>query len=108
MNYWGVFGLDRPGKYQFDLLSDDGAKVYIDSKLIVSDDSLHSPQGSRGKVQLAAGAHDIRISYFQGPRTEVALVLLVKPPGRSWRLFDTRDFPADPAAQRQKLAAPEE
>ncbi len=108
VNYWGVFGVDRPGKYQFDLLSDDGAKVYIDSKLIVSDDSLHSPQGSRGKVQLAAGAHDIRISYFQGPRTEVALVLLVKPPGRSWRLFDTRDFPADPAAQRKKLAAPED
>jgi PA14 domain len=108
VNYWGVFGVDRPGKYQFDLLSDDGAKVYIDSKLIVSDDSLHSPQGSRGKVQLAAGAHDVRISYFQGPRTEVALVLLVKPPGRSWRLFDTRDFPADSAAQRKKLAAPEE
>jgi PA14 domain len=108
VNYWGVFGVDRPGKYQFDLLSDDGAKIYIDNKLIVSDDSLHSPQGSRGKVQLAAGAHDIRVSYFQGPRTEVALVLLVKPPGRSWRLFDTRDFPADPAAQRKKLAVPEE
>jgi hypothetical protein len=108
VNYWGVFGVDRPGKYQFDLLSDDGAKVYVDSKLIVSDDSLHSPQGSRGNVQLAAGAHDIRVSYFQGPRTEVALVLLVKPPGRSWRLFDSRDFPPDPAAQRKKLDAPEE
>ena len=108
LNYWGVFGVDRPGKYQFDLLSDDGAKVYVDEKLIVSDDSLHPAQGSRAKIQLDAGAHDIRISYFQGPRTEVALVLLVKPPGRSWRLFDTRDFPADPAEQRKKLATPEE
>ena len=105
VNYWGVFGVDRPGKYDFDLLSDDGAKVYVDSKLIVSDDTIHSAQGSRGKVQLDAGAHDIRISYFQGPRTEVALVLLVKPPGRSWRLFDTRDFPdpQDLPDQRKKL-----
>ncbi|MGP0019849.1 MAG: PA14 domain-containing protein [Candidatus Sulfotelmatobacter sp.] len=110
VNYWGVFGVDRPGKYEFDLLSDDGAKVYIDEKLIVSDDTLHSPQGSRGNVRLAAGPHDIRVSYFQGPRTEVALVLLVKPPGRSWRLFDTRDFPnpEDPSAQRKKLPLPQE
>jgi hypothetical protein len=110
VNYWGIFGVDRPGKYQFDLLSDDGAKVYVDEKLIVSDDTLHPAQGSRGKVQLAAGAHDIRVSYFQGPRTEVALVLLVKPPGRrSWRLFDTRDFPnpENSAAQRERLLLPE-
>jgi hypothetical protein len=108
VNYWGVFGVDRPGKYDFDLLSDDGAKVYVDEKLIVSDDTIHSPGVSRGKVQLDAGAHDIRISYFQGPRTEVALVLLVKPPGRSWRLFDTRDFPdpQDLPAERKKLPLP--
>jgi hypothetical protein len=110
VNYWGVFGVDRPGKYEFDLLSDDGAKVYIDEQLIVSDDTLHSAQGSRGTLQLTAGAHDIRISYFQGPRTEVALVLLVKPPKRSWRLFDMRDFPnpEDSPAQRKKLPLPEQ
>ena len=109
VNYWGVFGVDRPGKYEFDLLSDDGAKVYVDEKLIVSDDTLHPAQGSRGKVQLGSGAHDIRVSYFQGPRTEVALVLLVKPPGRGWRLFDTRDFPnpEESSAQRKKLPEPE-
>ena len=108
VNYQGVFGVDKPGKYEFDLLSDDGAKVYIDDKLIVSDDTLHSPEGSRGKLRLETGAHSIRVSYFQGPRTEVALVLLVKPPGGGWRLFDTRDFPdpADSAAQRKKLPLP--
>jgi PA14 domain len=110
VNYWGVFGVDRPGKYEFRLLSDDGAKVYVDEKLIVSDDALHPAQRSRGKVLLDAGAHDIRVSYFQGPRTEVALVLLVKPPKGGWRLFDTRDFPdpQDLPAQRKKLTLPEE
>jgi hypothetical protein len=105
VNYQGRFGVDTAGKYEFDLLSDDGAKVYIDDKLVVSDDTPHSPRHSRGKIQLNTGTHGIRVSYFQGPRIEVALVLLVKPPRHGWRLFDTRDFPTpeEPALQRRKL-----
>ena len=105
VNYQGRFGVDTAGKYEFDLVSDDGAKVYIDDKLVVSDDTTHSPRHSRGKIQLNTGTHGIRVSYFQGPRIEVALVLLVKPPRRGWRLFDTTDSPApeEPALQRRKL-----
>jgi hypothetical protein len=46
-------------------------------------------QRSRSKVLLEKGAHTLRVSYFQGPRTEVALVLLIKSPRRGvmWR-FD--------------------
>jgi PA14 domain len=110
VNYQGAFGIDKAGKYEFDLISDDGAKVYIDDKLVVSDDTIHPAQRSRSKVQLGTGAHDIRISYFQGPRTEIALVLLVKPPGRAWRLFDTRDFPPPdaPSSERKNLPLPGE
>lgn len=109
VNYQGVFGVDKQGKYEFDLLSDDGARVYIDDKLVVNDDTLHSPERSRTAVRLETGAHTIRISYFQGPRTEVALVLLVKPPGREWRLFDTRDFPTPDLQdfRRKKLPLPD-
>ena len=109
INYQGVFGIDRPGKYEFDLLSDDGAKIYVDGKLVASDDTIHPVQRFRGKIQLETGAHNLRISYFQGPRTEVALILQVKPPGKSWRLFDTRDFPSpdQPSYQRKKLPLPE-
>ena len=105
VNYQGRFGVDTAGKYEFDLLSDDGAKVYIDDKLVVSDDTPHSPRHSRGNIQLNTGTHGIRVSYFQGPRIEVALVFLVKPPRHGWRLFDTRDFPTpeEPALQRRKL-----
>ena len=110
INYHGIFGVDAPGKYEFYLLSDDGAKVYIDDKLIVSDNTVHPAERSRGSIMLTAGSHDIRVSYFQGPRTEVALVLLVKPHGGAWRLFDIRDFPSpdDPAARRAKLPHPAE
>src|SRR5262249_31585994 len=61
VNYQGRFGVDKAGKYGFDLLSDDAAKVYIDDKLIVSDDTLHSLERSRGKIELSTGAHSIRV-----------------------------------------------
>ena len=110
INYQGTFGVDRPGKYEFDLISDDGAKVYVDNKLVASADAIHPVQRLRGKIQLDSGVHDMRVSYFQGPRTEVALVLLVKPPGSSWRLFDTKDFPSPDQSsyQRQKLSLPKD
>lgn len=108
INYQGNFGVDQPGKYEFDLLSDDGGKVYIDDKLVVSDDAIHQDQRSRGKMQLDTGAHTIRVSYFQGTRIAASLVLLVKPPGRGWRLFDVRDFPSpdESGQQRKKMPLP--
>jgi hypothetical protein len=38
------------------------------------------------------------VSYFQGPREEVALVLPVATPGEEWRIFSTDEFkpPPDP------------
>jgi hypothetical protein len=46
-----------------------------------------------GKVKLKAGAHSIRVSYFQGPRFHVALILRVAgPKDRELRIFNTREF----------------
>lgn len=97
INYQGSFGIETPGKYEFSLLSDDGAKVYIDGRLVVSDDAIHPTQRSRGKAELTAGPHDIRISYFQGPRIQVALVFLVKRPGSRGNclILVTSLFPAE-------------
>ena len=37
--------------------------------------------------------HSIRVSYFQGPRTQVALILAVIPPGDDdFSLFSTEDY----------------
>ncbi|MBV8905925.1 MAG: hypothetical protein JOZ22_20000, partial [Acidobacteriia bacterium] len=45
-------------------------------------------------VRLEGGLHHIRISYFQGPRDCLALLLAVAGPDRQWRLFDMQDFKA--------------
>jgi hypothetical protein len=45
-----------------------------------------------GSTTLETGAHHIRVSYFQGPRDAVALVLQVAAPGEDLHVFDMRNF----------------
>jgi hypothetical protein len=47
-------------------------------------------------LQLAGGIHNIRVSYFQGPRDTVALVLLIAAPGEDYRVFNTEEFKPPP------------
>jgi hypothetical protein len=52
-----------------------------------------------GSANLAGGIHTIRVSYFQGPRYAIALILGVNGPAENrWRVFNTNEFkpPANP------------
>jgi hypothetical protein len=96
IDYAGRIWIEQPGVYRFALTSDDGSKLYIDEQVVIDNDGVHPNQKLEGRVELAAGVHRIRVSYFQGPRDAVALVLEVAKPGERWRIFNTRDFrPAD-------------
>jgi PA14 domain len=75
IDYKGRFWIEKPGTYQFALTSDDGAKLYIDDELVVDNDGLHPPEVKTARFGLSGGIHRIRVSYFQGPREEVALIL---------------------------------
>jgi hypothetical protein len=98
IEYTGKFWIENPGHYRFRLLSDDGARLRIDGKLLIKNDGVHAPAAVSAGAALTRGTHDITVQYFQGPRFLVALVLSVAAPGQAWRIFDTRDFlpPKDP------------
>lgn len=100
IDYRGRFWIQKPGVYQFALTSDDGSKLYIDDQLTVNNDGIHSSQVKMASLGLDGGIHSIRVSYFQGPGYEVALVLRVAPPGEGWRVFSTDEFrpPPNPEA----------
>ena len=87
IKYTKTFNVTQAGNYVFRLVSDDGSRLYIDDKLIIDNDGLHGVKGVAGTVSLSPGAHKIRVDYFQGPRTEVALLLYVTPPGEKERVF---------------------
>jgi len=92
IDYHADFWVEQPGSYMFTLDSDDGSVLYIDGRLIVDDDGVHATQHAGGRAKLATGMHHLRVSYFQGPRWAVALVLNVAPPHGQWQIFDIRDY----------------
>jgi hypothetical protein len=99
IDYTGRFYIANPGKYRFLLASDDGSKLYIDGKLVIYNDGIHAVEFEQRTVTLKGGIHRIRISYFQGPRAQLALILAVARPGEEYRIFSTNEFrpPRDPA-----------
>ncbi len=99
IDYTGRFYISDPGKYRFALVSDDGSKLYIDGHTVINNDGSHPARFLDGTVNLAGGIHSIRVSYFQGPRFQIALILAVSRPGGAWRVFSTNEFkpPANPA-----------
>jgi hypothetical protein len=104
IDYSGRFWIDNPGMFRFVLTSDDGARLYVDDREIIDNDGQHPPQERTGKVELSRGIHTIRVSYFQGPRFQVALMLQIAPPGEQPRIFSTDEF--KPPSQVGQLANP--
>lgn len=98
IDYTGKFWIEKSGRYRFSLLSDDGAKLRIDDKLIIDNDGIHHAEAFSGSAVLTRGSHRFHLSYYQGPRFTVALVLAVAGPNEPWRIFNTDDFkpPQDP------------
>jgi hypothetical protein len=98
IDYHAQFWVSEPGKYWFALLSDDGSVLRIDGKTVIDNDGQHSLLEKEGFVKLKVGMHAIRVSYFQGPRYHVALVLRVAgPKDKMLHIFHTDEFkpPAD-------------
>jgi len=99
LDFTGRFYIDKPGDYEFKVESDDGSKLYIDQRLVIDNDGDHPPLARSSIVNLSGGIHSIRLSYFQGPRFGLALMLSVSGPGdRRLRPFNTDNFkpPSNP------------
>ena len=100
LDYTGRFYINNPGKYRFALASDDGSRLYIDGKKMIDIDGIHGTVREDATVNLAGGIHSIRLSYFQGPRFQLSLMLGIAGPGdKDFRVFNTNEFkpPANPA-----------
>ena len=96
IDYSGRFWIEKPGDYLFVLTSDDGARLWIDGRVVADDDGVHPAQIAFGQVRLAGGIHRIRLSYFQGPRYHVALRLQVAGADEPLRVFSTEEFKPPP------------
>lgn len=64
LEFTGWIDVPSTGVYAFALMSDDGSNLWIDGKLVVENDGLHSPGEKVGFAPLAKGRHNFRVGYF--------------------------------------------
>lgn len=64
-DFKGFITVPRDGVYKFYVSSDDGSCLYIGEELVVNNDGLHGAIEVEGRAALQAGAHPIRVSFFQ-------------------------------------------
>src|SRR5690606_24074050 len=68
IRFVGNIEATKTAEYTFQLNSDDGAKLFIDGKLVINNDGIHPPRAKEGTIHLTEGKHEIVVEYFQGPR----------------------------------------
>ncbi len=74
--YQGYITIPATGNYTFELLSDDGSRLYIgnysySATPVVDNDGLHGSQARTGTIALNAGVYPIAVSYFQGTGNQI-------------------------------------
>lgn len=90
IRYEGKFEVPSDGAYDFKLGSDDGAILWIDGKKVIDNDGAHAYREATGKADLKAGAHRLRVDYFQGAKGTVALQLWIVDGGKDKILAGVR------------------
>lgn len=60
----GKLHVGKTAEYEFQMASDDGARLLIDGKKVIEHDGLHGASLRKGKANLKAGDHAIRVEYF--------------------------------------------
>ena len=75
----GYINVAQSGTYTFYTTSDDGSKLYINDKTVVSNDGLHAAEERSGQVYLSAGQHPIKVIYFENSGKEVLKVQYAGP-----------------------------
>jgi PKD repeat protein len=63
--YTGQITTATAGDYTFYTASDDGSRLFIDGALVVDNDGSHGANEKSGVATLTAGAHQIRVEYFE-------------------------------------------
>jgi hypothetical protein len=78
LRFTGFISVPDDAVYLFSLNSDDGSGLYIDGRLFIENDWIHSAVEEQNVVPLSRGPHTITVAYFNGPwEGELGLLLAV-------------------------------
>jgi beta-glucosidase len=72
------------GKYRLGMVADDGARIFLDGKLVAEDWTDHAPTPITGEVTLEAGkAYDLKLEYYENKLGAVAKLVWQPPVART-------------------------
>lgn len=93
----GWFLAERPGRHTFSVGSDDGSRLELDNVVVIENDGLHGHRELQVEVELTAGFHVVRLTFFEN-YGDASCQLGVAPPGEPMAIAPTRLlFPASAA-----------
>jgi hypothetical protein len=75
----GELDVRETGTHRFELVSDDGSRLWLDDELVIDNWGFHGSITKSAEVELSSGRHRIRIDFFQGEGGS-ELIVLWKPP----------------------------
>ncbi len=65
IRWTGFIKIAKDGKYKFFTESDDGSRLFIDGKEVVSNGGLHGMEEKEGSVELKAGTYPLKLEFFE-------------------------------------------
>lgn len=77
----GFVKIDRPGRWQFTTVSNDGVRLWVAGEQIIKNWKQHTDRRDRGTLELKPGWHPIRLEHFQEEK-EVTIRLSFSGPGQ--------------------------
>jgi S1-C subfamily serine protease len=89
--YEGYLKLDEGGFRRLVLSIDDGARLFLDGRLVLEDEGPHAPQETSGPINIRPGLHRLRIEYYNGVGAG-ELKLLLRPNGGAQREITPAEF----------------
>ncbi|MEO0473174.1 MAG: PA14 domain-containing protein, partial [Bacteroidota bacterium] len=97
IHYSGYLKVPTSGNFDFQLASDDGAKLYIDDQLVINYDGLHGAfPPMNGELLLTAGEHRFRLEYFEGSGGNVVSLHWIPYGGEFFEVIPEEAFSHDP------------
>jgi hypothetical protein len=66
LRFDGKIKIPADGTYVFFTTSDDGSRLYVAGRPVVTNDGTHGMAEASGKQELAAGLHPITVTFYQG------------------------------------------
>src|SRR3990167_8242852 len=97
------------GTYRFTTRSDDGVRVYVDGTLVINQWNDHGPTVHTGDVALTAGAHLVKVEFYEnggGAVAEMSYAPTGAPPAATWnaQYFSNQTLSGSPAVTRLEAA----